>query len=100
MVQVKEGQNINEILTEGGRIIQKLRPVLRECHTCTQKSDFKNRIKNIASIQTALLKMIYQELVLDSLTASEPDNVQRICTMFLGAEGLMADLRHLNPRSQ
>ena len=32
LVQVKEGQNINEILTEGGRIIQHLRPVLRECH--------------------------------------------------------------------
>ena len=49
-VQVQEGKNINEVLTEGGRIIQKIRPFLRECHTRAQKSDFKNRIKNIASI--------------------------------------------------
>ena len=83
MVQVKEGQNINEILTEGARIIQKLRPVLRECHTRAQRSNFKNRIKNIASIQPALLEMIYQELVLDSSTASHPGTVQRICAMFL-----------------
>ena len=100
MVQVKEGQNINEILTEGGRIIKKLLPVLRECHTRAQKSDFKNRIKNTASIQPALLEMMYQELLLDSSTASHPDTVQRIRTMFLGTEGLVPDLRELNPEGQ
>ena len=99
VVQVKEGRNISEILTEGGRIIQKLRPVLRECHTRAQKCDFKNRIKNIASIQRALLEMIYQELVLDSSTASHQDTVQRIRAMFLGAEELVADLQHLNTGS-
>ena len=41
--------------------------------------------------------MIYQELVLDSSTASHPDTVQRIRAIFLGAEGLVANLRHLNP---
>ena len=91
VVQVKEGQNINEILTEGGRIIQKLRPVSRKCHTRAQKSDFKNIIKNIASIQAALPEMIYQELVPDSLTAIHPDIVQKIHAMFLGAEGLVTD---------
>ena len=40
VIQAKEGRNINETLTEGGRIMQKLRPVLRECHTCTQTSDY------------------------------------------------------------
>ena len=41
--------------------------------------------------------MIYQELVIDSLTASHPNTVQRIRAMFLGAEGLVVDLQHLNP---
>ena len=76
VVQVKKERNISEILTEGGRVIQKLRPVLRECHTRAQKSDLKNRIKNIASIQPALLEINYQELALDSSTASHTDNVQ------------------------
>ena len=40
--------------------------------------------------------MIYQELVLDSSTASHPDTVERICRMFLGAEGLVVDLWHHN----
>ena len=48
--------------------------------------------------QPVLPEMIYQELVLDSFTASYPNNVQRIRAMFLGAKGLVADLRHLNPR--
>ena len=97
LVQVKKGRNINETLSEGGRIIQKLRPVLRECHTRAQKSDFKNRIKSIASIQPALLEMICQQPVLDSTTASHPDTAQRIGAMFPDAEGLVADLRYLNP---
>ena len=44
--------------------------------------------------------MIYQELVLDSSTANHPDTVQIICTMFHGAEGLVAHLRHRNPEGQ
>ena len=84
-------------LIERGRIIQRLRPVSRECHTCTQKSNFKNRIKNIASIQPALLEMISWKLVYDSSTVSHPDTDQRIRAMFLGTEGLVADLPHLNP---
>ena len=52
--------------------------------------------KNITSIQPLLLEMIYQELVLDSSTASHPDTVERICIMFLGAEGLVVDLWHYN----
>ena len=50
VIQVKEGRNINDILTEAGRFIQKLLPVLREHYTRAQYSDFKNRITNIASI--------------------------------------------------
>ena len=56
--KLKKG-DINEILTEGGRITQKLGPVLRECHKKKKKSDFKNRMKTIASIQPALLEIIY-----------------------------------------
>ena len=68
-----------------------------ECHTSAQKSDFKNRITNTASIQSELLEMIYQELVLDSSTANHRETAQRNCAMFLGVEGLVANFRHLNP---
>ena len=95
--KLKKG-DINEILTEGGRITQKLRPVLRQCHTRAQNSDFKNRIKNVASIQLALLEMIYQELVLDSSTTNHPDTVQGIRAMLLGAKGLVTDLWHFHAR--
>ena len=57
----------------------------------------KNRIKNTASIQLALLEKIYQELVLNSSTASHPDAAQTIRVMFCGTEGLETDLCHLNP---
>ena len=75
-------------------IIQKLRLFF---HTGVQNSNLKNRTKNIASVQPALVEMSYQELVLDSSTASHPDTVQRICAAFRSAEGLVADLRHCNP---
>ena len=96
VVQVKEEQNINETITKGDPIIQKLWPVLRECHNRDQKSN-KNRIKIIASIQPALLEMIYQELILDSSIASHSDTVQRNLPMLIGSERLVANLRHLNP---
>ena len=89
---------MNEILTKRDRIIQKLWPVLTECYTRTQNNNFKNRIKNIASIQPAFLEMIYQELVLNLSAASHAVTVQIISAMLFVAEGLVANLHHLNPR--
>lgn len=51
----------------------------------------------MSKIQPAILEMIYQELSLDASVASHPVTSERIRAMFLGAEGLIADLRHLNP---
>ena len=82
------------MLTKGGRFLQKLVPQMREYHTRAQKSEFKRKVQNVASIQPALLEMMYQELCLDWSTANHPDTVQRIHPMFLGAHGLVADLRH------
>ena len=39
----------------------------------------------------------YTKSCLDSSTANHHDTTQRIRAMFLGAPGLVADLRHLNP---
>ena len=72
-------------------IRQCLRKV-REYRTRTQKIEFKRKVQNVASIQPALLEMMYQELCLDSSTANHPDTVQSIHAMFLGAPGLVADL--------
>ena len=78
--------------------IQKLRLILRECHTCVQTNDFKKRIKRIGNIQPAILEMIYQELVLDSLTSGHPNPFQRISRIFIEVEGLETDLQILNTR--
>ena len=97
LVQVEENRDKNAMLTEGGRLLQKLRPQMRECHTRAQKNEFKRKVRNVSTIQPSLLEMLYQELCLDSSTVNHPDTAQRIRAMFLGAPGLVADLRHLNP---
>ena len=94
---MNEGRDSNTMLTEGGRVMQKLRSFMREVHNRVQKNDFKRKINNIAKIQPALLDMIYQELALDASVTNHPVTTERTRAMFLGAEGLIADLRHLNP---
>ena len=61
ILQVKEGKNSLEVLTDGANMSSKSKPMLREYHTRAQKNDL------------------------------------RIHAMFLGASGLIADLRSLNP---
>ena len=90
LVQVGENRDEKTMLTEGGRVLQKLRPQMRECHTRAQKNEFKRKVQNVSSIQPSLLEMLYQELCLDSSTANHPDTTQRIRAMFLGAPGLVA----------
>ena len=97
VVQIADKRSMNEMMTESARMLQKLRPNFKEVHTRAQKNVFKTRVNNIARIQPSLLEVIYQELALDSSVTNHPTTSQRIRAMFLGAEGLIADLRHLNP---
>lgn len=44
-----------------------------------------------------IVDFIYNELALDRSSANHPDMQQRLRLIFLGEQGLIPDLRHLNP---
>lgn len=87
----------SEMLTQGARMVDKMRHALKECHTRAMKTAFKRKIQNIANIQPSVLEFIYAELAMDASAASNPEMNQRIRLMFMGHDGLIVDLRHLNP---
>ena len=97
VVQVKDKRTASEVLSDGSTMTAKLRPFLKEYHTRAQKKDFKKKVSNVASIQKSLLDVIYRELSLDASVTSHPDTAARIYAMFLGEEGLVADMRARNP---
>ena len=87
----------SEILSDGATLITKLRPELKEFHTRAQRRQFKRRMENVAKVNPTLLDVIYKELALDATVANHPETETRIHAMVLGASGLVADLRSLNP---
>lgn len=95
--QVKENRNVAEMLTDGARLVQQMRPQLREVNTRAQKKMFKDKIRNIANIQPALLDFIYSELAIDAAAMAHPEMMERLRIISLGESELMSDLRHLNP---
>lgn len=97
LVQVAPNRTEAQLLTQGARMVQKLKPHLREYHTRGQKDAFKMKLKNIAKIQPNIVDFIYNELTLDRSSANHPDMQQRLRLIFLGEQGLIPDLRHLNP---
>ena len=96
IVRVPEMRSDAEMLTQGARMVQKLKPQLKEFHTRAQRKLFKSKLSNIANIQPALVDFIYSELSLDASTMNHPDMMHRLRLISLGEEGLLADLRHLN----
>ena len=75
----------------------KRNPFLKEYHTGAQKRDFKRKVSNTACIQNSIVDVLYKGLALDASVCTHPDTAARIRAMFLGASGLVADLRSLNP---
>ena len=96
-VQTVETRSEPEMLTECTRMACKLKDIFREYHTRMQRKIFKDRLSNIASVLPSVADLIYKELCLDSSAAAHPDTQERLRLVFLGEEGLLADLRHLNP---
>ena len=96
LVHVPENRSEAELLTQGARMVQKIKPQLKEYHTRAQRNLFKSKLSNIANIQPALVDFIYSELSLDASTMNHPDMQHRLRLISLGEEGLIADLRHLN----
>lgn len=50
LVHVAPNRTEAQFLTQGARMVQKLKPHLREYHTRGQKNAFKMKLKNIAKI--------------------------------------------------
>ncbi|KAH3863758.1 hypothetical protein DPMN_026758 [Dreissena polymorpha] len=85
------------MMTDAARLVQRMRPFLKEFHTRAQKKDCKRKISNIAKIKPAIIDYMYSELALDAAAMSHPDTQQWLHLMSLGECGLVNDLRHLNP---
>ena len=97
ITQVDSDRTTSEILSDGATLIAKLRPELKEFHTRAQRRQFKRRIENVGKVDPTLLDVIYKEFALDATVANHPETETRIHAMVLGAPGLVADLRSLNP---
>ena len=96
LVHVPDNRSDAEMLTQGARMVQKLKPQLKEYHTRAQRNLFKAKLSNISKLQPAMVDFIYSELSLDASTVNHPDMQHRLRLISLGEEGLLADLRHLN----
>jgi len=97
LIQVPESRSEAEILTQGARLLQQVKPKLKEFHTRTQRRLFKEKIKNVASVLPAVADMLYKELTLDVSVAAHPITQERMRLIFLGHTGLIGDLRNINP---
>lgn len=97
LVKVHENRSENEKSAQIAKNLLKLKPIFPEAHTRAMKRSFKERVKNVANVQPALLDVLYKELTLDATTESHPDTKQRIRMILMGETGLLSDLRKLNP---
>ena len=97
ITEVPDCRSEDEMLTQSARMVQKMKPQLKEYHTRAQKRAFKEKLKNVAAVSPSVVNLLFSELTLDASTASHPDMQQRLRLIFLGEHGLLADLRHLNP---
>lgn len=98
LVQVAPNRTEAQVLTQGAKMVQTLKPHLREYNTRGQKNE-QNKLKNTAILQPNFVDFIYNELALDRPTANHPDMQQRLRLIFLGEQRLITDLRHLNQGS-
>ena len=97
LTQVTENRSEPEILTQGARFLQEVRPQLKEFHTRAQRQMFKQSLSNLATVKPSVADLIYKELTLDASAAEHPDTAKRLRLIYLGNHGLLADLRNLNP---
>ncbi|XP_052793028.1 uncharacterized protein LOC128226946 [Mya arenaria] len=95
--QVTPNRSEPQILTDGARFLQNVRPVLGEIHTRLQRMSFKSKIANIATISPAISDFIYTHLTLDKSAAENPVTRERLRLIFSGQTGLVKDLIELNP---
>ncbi|WAR27046.1 hypothetical protein MAR_012750 [Mya arenaria] len=95
-VQVEVNRSEPQMLTDAARMAGKLKQEFSEFHTRAQRKVFKEKLANVVSIMPAVADLIYKELCIDRTAAIHPDTQERIRLIFMGEEGLLTDLRHLN----
>ena len=95
--RVPEGRSEAEILVEGARLLQRVRPHLLERHTRAQRRLFKEKLSNLVKVSPSVSEFIYKELALDGTAAAHPVTEERLRLISLGHSGLVTDLRFLNP---
>lgn len=61
-----------EILIEGARLLQKVRPHLLERHTRAQRKLFQDKLSNVVKVSPAVTEFIYKELALDGAASAHP----------------------------
>ncbi|XP_070568353.1 uncharacterized protein [Ptychodera flava] len=96
VVQVTENRSDAEMLTQAARLITAMKPELKEFHTLAQKRAFREKLSRVTTVLPSIADLIYKELTIDAATAAHPETQQRLRLIFLGEEGLLTDLRHLN----
>ena len=96
--QVSNERSEADMLVQGARLLQKVRPKLLERHTRAQRRVFKRKLSAVTNLAPGSLSdFIYKELTLDGAAAAHPIMQERLRLISLGHTGLIADLRHLNP---
>lgn len=97
LTQVPESRSEHEILTQGARFLQEVRPHLKEFHTRAQRPMFKRSLSNLATVKPSVAELIYKGLTLDASVAEHPETEERLRLIYLGNHGLLADLRNISP---
>ena len=96
IVKVKENRSPGECLTAGSRLLSLVKDDLKVFHTRKMRQIFQSSCKNIASMTPSAMEFIYKTLALDSTVSAHKETHERLRLIFLGDDGIIADLRHLN----
>ncbi|XP_062575399.1 uncharacterized protein LOC134237312 [Saccostrea cucullata] len=97
--RVPTDRSVQEIINEGSRTIENLKPRLLEYHTRRMKSDFTRKYGGLHACQTPkhILRSIYKELTHDASVDQNPSIEYRIQEAISSEDpDLVIDLRHLN----
>jgi hypothetical protein len=98
--KVPEKRTVSEQITMGARLLQQIRPQLREYHTKAQRRLFAKQLQNLAKVSPAVTSFIYSHLTLDATETLNSDVRERLRLIFLGNTELIADMRVMNGRKE
>ena len=77
-LEIEEGHSELQKQTDCARFFASVMPKLPVFHTREMKNNFKQKIKNLVSIQLSVVDFICKELCWDASAASNPETQQRL----------------------